>query len=403
MYLTGERIQATPLLIRENKDPQKLERIPVTSKVFQEDWLQSLIHHHPSLLPASEIEPAFSPLVSIGREVPTSVGFIDNLFISPQGYLTIVETKLWRNPEARREVVGQIIDYAKEISAWTFDELDRKVRTYNESTQKMPKGIIDSLRTIEDIKEEDENRIIDAITRHIQKGRFLLLIVGDGIRESVEEMADFLGQSPQLHFTLALVELQIFRMGSEKIVIPQLVMRTREVTRAIIRIEGGTVQQISVDIDNDSVSAVNKQRRYTLTEEAFIEELNQYVNKDEVEFAMQIKTDMQELGCEIQWRQSSFVVRLPDPSGSGQRLTLLIVGKRGEIYAGWLPDQLKKIGLPSNIGETYFEDIKSTLNGCELNPDKHDVWGLAKIKDRYQPLKELIGNVINKIRASANS
>ena len=28
----------------------------------------------------------------------------------------LIECKLWRNPEARREVVGQILDYAKVLT-----------------------------------------------------------------------------------------------------------------------------------------------------------------------------------------------------------------------------------------------------------------------------------------------
>jgi len=76
-------------------------------------------------------ESVFSPLISIGREVPTNAGSIDNLYLSSQGYLILVETKLWRNPEARREVVGQIIDYAKEISKWSFKQLEDQVRSYS--------------------------------------------------------------------------------------------------------------------------------------------------------------------------------------------------------------------------------------------------------------------------------
>lgn len=43
-----------------------------------------------------------APLLSLGREIPTPVGSIDNLFLSRNGYLVVVETTLWRNPEARR-------------------------------------------------------------------------------------------------------------------------------------------------------------------------------------------------------------------------------------------------------------------------------------------------------------
>ena len=44
-----------------------------------------------------------------------------------EGYLTLVETKLWRNPEARRTVVAQIIDYASHLSTWTYDDLRQAV------------------------------------------------------------------------------------------------------------------------------------------------------------------------------------------------------------------------------------------------------------------------------------
>ncbi len=34
----------------------------------------------------------------------------------------LVEAKLWRNPEARRKVIGQILDYAKELSRWNYED-----------------------------------------------------------------------------------------------------------------------------------------------------------------------------------------------------------------------------------------------------------------------------------------
>jgi len=43
------------------------------------------------------------------------------------GRLAVVEVKLWRNPEARRKVVAQILDYAKELSNWDYEDLQREV------------------------------------------------------------------------------------------------------------------------------------------------------------------------------------------------------------------------------------------------------------------------------------
>lgn len=131
MAVLGNRRGGNPIVLNLDGSIANPRRVPFTEKMFEEGWLQGLIEDHPELLPIAEIEPAFAPAVSVGREVATASGYIDNLLLSPQGYLTIVETKLWRNPEARREVVGQIIDYAKDVSRWAFAELDGRVQGYN--------------------------------------------------------------------------------------------------------------------------------------------------------------------------------------------------------------------------------------------------------------------------------
>ena len=71
------------------------------------------------------------PLLCLGREVPTAVGPIDGLFLSRNGYLVLVATKLRRNPEAWREVVAQIIDYAAQLRRWTYADVET---TYRRST-----------------------------------------------------------------------------------------------------------------------------------------------------------------------------------------------------------------------------------------------------------------------------
>jgi len=138
----------------------RLNRVPFTEKLFEEGWLQELIRANPGLLPVAEIEPVFAPLVSIGREVPTDVGAIDNLYLSPQGYLAIVETKLWRNPEARREVLGQVIDYAKEVASWSYEQLE---------DQGSRLSILDTLRSVEPIDEADEAALVDTISRNLRQ------------------------------------------------------------------------------------------------------------------------------------------------------------------------------------------------------------------------------------------
>ena len=243
MINKGNRQQGTPYFISETNSFQ-LERIPLNEKHFQENWLQKIIHRNPQILPIDDIESGFAPLISLGREISTSVGYIDNLYISTNGYLTIVETKLWRNPEAKREVVGQIIDYAKELTNWNFTKLNDGVKNSSQLYNNNSKGIIELINDFEKIEENEEYKIIDNIERNLKRGRFLLLIVGDGIRESVEEMVDFLSNTPQIQFTLGLVELQFYKnpnVEGELIAIPNLITRTREITRAIVKIENSTI------------------------------------------------------------------------------------------------------------------------------------------------------------------
>ena len=113
---------------------------------------------------------------------------------------------------------------------------------------------MDSVRQIEDVEETEEQAIVDTISRNLQLGQFLLLVVGDGIRESVEAMADYLQQTPQLHFTLALVELQVYELNEENkplLVIPQIIARTKEITRAVVRVEAKEIQSIRVEVDTE--------------------------------------------------------------------------------------------------------------------------------------------------------
>lgn len=85
-----------------------LSPVPFDGPTTTEDWIQEQLDKNPGLLPIDEISSAWGPLISLGREIPLAVGFVDNLFVSPAGEVTVVEAKLWRNPEARRNVIGQI-------------------------------------------------------------------------------------------------------------------------------------------------------------------------------------------------------------------------------------------------------------------------------------------------------
>jgi len=143
----------------------------------------------------------------------------------------------------------------------------------------------------------------------------------------------------QLHFTLALVELQVYELAEEGekqlLIMPQVVARTKEITRAVVRVEGKAIESVQVTVDTKIETGEKPQRRGTLTEDEFFDRLKQNVTSEDIEFTCRLIKDMQELGCAIDWKQGSFVVKLPDPGG----------GREQAMAAGHIPSGFGPKGL----------------------------------------------------------
>ncbi|RYG92474.1 MAG: hypothetical protein EON58_18630, partial [Alphaproteobacteria bacterium] len=76
------RAMGKPVLIGATEGTSPLQRAYLGSGLFSEDWLQSLIHNHPEMLPVADIEPGFGTLMPVAREVPCGHGYIDNLYVT---------------------------------------------------------------------------------------------------------------------------------------------------------------------------------------------------------------------------------------------------------------------------------------------------------------------------------
>lgn len=239
------RQQVTPLLLQEGSHPGAVPLLAVGSQAgegsIDEAFIQALVHTHPGALPIAEIDPIFVGPVPICRELNTTAGPIDNFLITPSGLPVLVECKLWRNPEGRREVVGQILDYAKELSRWSSSDLQREV---SRRLKVNGNPLLELVRAA--APDVDEVAFNDALTTNLRRGRFLLLIVGDGIREGVEAIAEYLQEHAGLHFSLGLVELPIYELpNGSRLVVPRVLARTVNITRHVVAVpDGHVVEQI---------------------------------------------------------------------------------------------------------------------------------------------------------------
>lgn len=398
MVLKGKRRTANPIVISQNDETSLLQRIPFSEKLFNESWLQVIIQNNSSLLPLEEIEPSFAESFAIGREINTKVGFIDNLLINEDGYITIIETKLWRNIQARREVVGQIIDYAKELTKWTFDDLNEAVVQVNN------KSIIEIVKQNSNENEIDEKYFIDSVSKNLKRGRFLLLIVGDGIQESVEEMVDYLQQFAQINFTLALIELQVFKNNTDDsiIVLPQIITRTKEITRAIIKIDNNSSKEISVDVQAnlEEVKDDKVQNRNTLTYDDFFEQLRSNTNQGIVDFVKEVVDEFETKGFIIEYGTSSIKIKYMPSVSDGYKLSLFIIDRKDFFYIWYVDNQLTKLGINPKIGRDFIEKSAMILN-VSLKVSNKNNWSrypkLNELKNHYAEFKQCVLDFVNNI------
>lgn len=260
--------------------------------------IQALVHAHPGALPISEIDPMFVGAVPICRELNTSAGPIDNFLVTPTGLPVLVECKLWRNPEGRREVVGQILDYAKELSRWSSSDLQREVSIRLKQREGNP--LLDLVRA--SYPEVDEVEFNDALTLNLRRGRFLLLIVGDGIRAGVEAIAEYLQAHAGLHFSLGLVEMPIYLLpDGSRLVVPRVLAKTATISRNVISVPEGYAVE---DMENHTTRAV--------AENPLNEERQKFWN----EFLPYVDLDDPEQTIPKASRMGYLSFMLPAPSGS---------------------------------------------------------------------------------------
>ncbi len=234
-------------LVRVDADlqrgPEVIRRVPlgsnVTSGGADEATLQDLLFSFPQTLPISDIDPAYAGAVPVCKELSLPAGYADALYCNQLGRLTLSEFKLWRNPQARREVIGQILDYAKDLAGWGYDDLQRQVSL---ATGKSGNVLYDSVSKHH--PEVEEAEFVDNVVRHLRRGEFLLLIVGDGIREDAADIVDFVQRYSGLHFNLAMVEAALYRDSANTLFVQPRVLARTEIVRRFV-VDGGLVGNIA--------------------------------------------------------------------------------------------------------------------------------------------------------------
>lgn len=280
------------------------------SKYSLEDHLQDLLARYPDLMPGEQLnasEPRRWLLVSREIGVPDAEAAIDrwsldHLFLDQDGVPTLVEAKRSTDPRIRREVVGQLIEYAANAqSFWTVQRIrDLLTERMIDESELLANAL--GVRDVEDFWQK--------VKSNLQSGRLRLIFVADAIPPELKRMIEFLNvqMDPAEVFG---IELPQFLGGEMQTIVPRLI--------------GNTAQAIER-------KATSPRPKAQWNEESFFADLEAHRPMDECCIVRSLYDWFIEQDLRIWWgqgtREGSFVV-VKDIDGLGYQL--LRMESRGKL------------------------------------------------------------------------
>jgi hypothetical protein len=322
-----------------------------------EAFVRDLIHRSPGILPISEIEPIFDQTRAICIELPNPAGYADNLLVTPEGGIVVVECKLQRNLQSRREVIAQIMDYAAQLQSWTFEDLDAAVKRAELPEGGRPKGLVEAF---EDLDDFEPIAFMDAITRNLRRGRMLLLVVGDGIREGLESLAGIVQRHPGFHAALGLIELRVYPLPEGGFIVqPRTLLRTLNIERGVVtfnddRLSIKPAQATPVD----GAAGTSTKRPASLTEEEYYTILAGKF-PDAPGFVRRFVQRLEKIGLAPEV-QRSLIMRWT--GSDGRQHNIMTIRKEGLVKLEALSWQLKT-NAEHAMADAYRQSIAAAVGG----------------------------------------
>jgi hypothetical protein len=193
---------------------------------------QQLICDFPKLLAGDQIDstnPRRWVLVKREKSVPAEEGgsgrwSIDHLFLDQDGIPTLVEVKRQSDTRLRREVVGQMLDYAANgVAYWPVEEIIAEFKSVCAQSGKDPDETISEL--VEQTRSPEE--FWQLVKTNLQAGRIRMLFLADAIPPELRRVVEFLNAQMDPAEVLAL-ELQQFEGEGLRTLVPRVYGQTEE-------------------------------------------------------------------------------------------------------------------------------------------------------------------------------
>jgi hypothetical protein len=216
-------------LIQNNEELVEMNEQQYDSEKLLQDWLSK----YPKLLVGSQIdakEPRRWLFIEQECAVPSEEGgggrwAIDNLFLDQDAIPTIVEVKRSTDTRIRREVIGQMLDYAANATAhWPVSHIRERFAANCERSGLDPE---EKLREfLEDELQPEE--FWQSADRNLKEHNIRLLFVADVIPPELQRIVEFLNEQMDKTEVLAIEIKQFVSEAGLRSLVPRVIGQTSE-------------------------------------------------------------------------------------------------------------------------------------------------------------------------------
>ena len=203
------------ILIRSGKTEEWT--VVESASYSAEAELQNLLASSPSLLPLDEIRVGTpSPVFAVQEfELPGS-GYVDILAFTSDGEIVLVECKLAANPEVKRKVIGQILEYSAYLWTMSYEELDARVQSME------AKSLASAVSEKVEDPDWDQESFRAGIERSLRSGGFFLIIAVDSMNDELSRTLQYLNRGGDLSFHFCAPEMHRYKSGDVEMLVPRL-------------------------------------------------------------------------------------------------------------------------------------------------------------------------------------
>jgi hypothetical protein len=332
------------------------------AQFVSEDVFQTLLERFPDLLVGDLVDP-LSPRkwALVKREKTVSTGdlgaalwSVDHVFLDQDGIPTLVEIKRQSDSRIRREVVGQMLDYAANCTSyWNIDD----IRTEFEKT------CLDSRKTANEVlqhllgSDADAEAFWRRVKDNLESANIRLLFVADVIPPELRRVVEFLNAQMKQVEVLA-IELRQFKSKDVRAIVPTVYGQTQAAAQK--RAAGRTWDETSL-FDKLSKSVDAK----ALDIGKHIYEWMRNGGKRKVEFGTG------------QLDGSVYPVLTP----SGEKINPVYLSSNGRIYVQFGALKNKPVFGPIEVRRALMQRMNEIagVNFGEIDLDKYPAIALATI------------------------